>query len=113
MPRAAPVTTATFPVKSNIAFRSPAHRRAKRHMIHAKDVNWMVLREESGHLFDAGRGLEARERRLAIDLPDQAAQHGARTHFNILADALGCKPPHNVYPPDRRRHLPHKRLDRG
>ncbi len=89
MPRPAPVTTATFPVKSNMAHST-------RQSDDGVEARWV---------------LDVRKRRVPQDFPAEAGQDRPRTHFNILVDAFRCKPTHHVFPADRRRHLPHQRLD--
>ena len=68
--------------------------------------------EERRHRVEPCGVVDARGRGLAVDLPAEARQDRPRSHFNIRTDALRRKPPDDVLPPDRRRHLPHERLDR-
>src|SRR5438309_3163450 len=84
IPRDAPVTSATRPVRSN-----------------------MELRLDGRQIAGAAN---ADDRGLAMDLANQPAQNGARTHLNIRGDALGRKAVHHRLPAYGRRHLRDQRL---
>src|SRR5258707_606980 len=73
IPRDAPVTTATFPVRSNT--------------------------QRLDRLHIAGHG-DVRHRRLAIDFADQPAQHRPRPNLNIRGDALRRKATDDFLPAD-------------
>src|SRR5262249_11104358 len=84
MPRDAPVTSATLPVRLNMEFRFD--------------------RCEIVRLFDV------EDCRLAVDPLHHAAQRVPGTHFNIRCDALRRKALHDRFPPHRRRDLLDERL---
>ena len=49
--------------------------------------------------------------RVAVNLANQPAQHGARAHLNIRCDAIRRKAPDAFLPAHGRRHLPDERFD--
>src|SRR6476660_4976497 len=85
IPRDAPVTTATLPVRSN------TQRLDRRNILRRSDVCNL---------------------RLAVDAAHHAAQNCPRTNLNIRCDALGRKTTDDVFPPDWRRHLRDQGFDR-
>src|SRR3954452_9988703 len=87
IPREAPVTSAILPVSSSM---SGAQRLDGRQIV--------------GHA-------EVRDHGVAMDLPDQTAQHRAGANLNIRGDALGRKATHDLLPTHRRRDLGDQRLD--
>ena len=89
MPRDAPVTSATLPVRSSITC-SPHTAPAPIEI---------VRRSDGGHC--ASRWI----------LRMSPLKHSARTHFNIRGDAIRRKAPDAVFPSHRRRHLAYQRLD--
>ena len=113
-PRAAATTVAPCAASCVRDRAADAARRAG----HERDLAGQI--EHVGHGFTRapfdGREIvgaaEAHDRRLAVDLADQAAQHRAGTHLNIRCDALRRKAPHDGLPAHRRRHLRDERLDR-
>src|SRR4051812_45522956 len=85
IPRDAPVTSATLPVRLNIDGR-----------------------------FDRCEivgGAETDDGRRAMNLADHSAEHRARTHLNIRCDAFRRKALDHGLPSHGRRYLPDQRLD--
>src|SRR5262249_19949870 len=87
IPRDAPVTSATLPVRSNM-----------RERFNGCEIVGCAEVDHPG---------------FAVNLAYQTAQHRAWTYFNIRCDALRRKAGDDLLPADRRRDLVHERLDRG
>src|SRR5436190_3272796 len=87
IPRDAPVTIATLPVRSRT--QTCFHRRE-------------IVRR--GEVEDAC---------VLVDLFDETAEHGAGAHLNIVGDAFRRKAADHLLPAHRRGHLPDERVDRG
>src|SRR4029077_5151507 len=79
IPRDAPVTSATRPVRSNMEVG-----------LDGRQIAGVAKADDRG---------------LAMDLANQSAQDCARTHFNIRCDALGRKAAHHGVPAYWRRYL--------
>ena len=94
MPRDAPVTSATFPSDrtSHQGPTGPARPASTRSIV---------------------RHAEAQDRRLAVNLPNEPAQHGPRAHLNIRCDAFRRKATDDFLPSNREMKLCDKSLDRA
>src|SRR5436190_1643082 len=86
MPRDAPVTIATLPVRSST--QTCFHRR-------------QIVRR--GEVEDAC---------VLVDFLDETAEHRAGAHLNIVGDAFRRKTAHHLFPAHGRRHLAHERINR-